>query len=368
MINCLITGIVVIFIVLGAADYLTGNHLGLGGEFERGMMTAGKLLLCMSGMLVLAPVLAQLLSPVTSPMLRAAGIDPSAMAGMFFANDSGGAALAEALADDPAMGQFHGLISGAMLGTTVMFIIPLSIAATTAEQRGPVVYGLACGIVTTPLGCIAGGMAAGFPWGDVIRNTVPILILALILAAALVLCRQAVTALLSGLGRAILVLSTVGLALASIQRLTGTVILPGMGSLDEVFIIVGGICVFLAGIFPFLAAAQRVLAKPMGAIGRRLSVNSASVSGLLLALANGIPVTALLGEMDDRGRMLNTAFLVSASCVFGDHLAYTSQVAPELTFGVIVGKLAGGLSALALAVYLLPKINCSPLSPGEKTV
>lgn len=163
MINCLITGIVVIFIVLGAADYLMGNRLGLGGEFERGMMTAGKLLLCMSGMLVLA----QLLTPATSPLMRAAGIDPFALAGMFFANDSGGAALAEALADNPAMGRFHGLISGAMLGSTVMFVIPLSVAATTAEQRGPVVYGLACGIVTTPLGCIIGGIAAGFPWGDV---------------------------------------------------------------------------------------------------------------------------------------------------------------------------------------------------------
>lgn len=356
MIHPIVTGIVACFLVLGGADYLTGSRLGLGGEFERGILAAGKLLVCMTGMLVLAPVLAQLLAPVTSPLLRGAGVDPSALAGMFFANDTGGAALAKALADDPAMGQFHGLISGAMLGSTVVFIIPLSISATTPEQRAPVVYGLACGIVTTPLGCITGGLAAGFFPEDVIRNTVPILILALVLAAALLLCRQAVAALLSGLGKAILALSTIGLVLACVQRLTGRVILPGMGSLDEVFMIVGGICVFLAGIFPFLAAVQRILANPLQAAGNRLSINDTSVGGLLLALANGIPVTSLLGEMDSKGRMLNTAFLVSASCIFGDHLAYTSQVAPELTFGVMAGKLTGGLSALALCMYLAPKL------------
>ena len=80
------------------------------------------------------------------------------------------------------------------------------------------------------------------------------------------------------------------------------------------------------------------------------------VSGLLLALANGIPVMSMLGEMDSRGRMLNTAFLVCVSCVFGDHLAYTSQVAPELAGAVIIGKLAGGLSALLLALYLAPRL------------
>lgn len=356
MINQIVTGTAVIFLALGGADYLAGNRLGFGREFERGMLSAGKLLMCMAGMLVFAPVLAQLLAPVTSPLLRKAGVDPSALAGMFFANDSGGAALADALADDPAMGRFHGLIAGAMLGTTVVYIIPLSISATTPEQRTPVVYGLACGIVTTPLGCIAGGLAAGFLAEDVIRNTIPGLILSAALAAALLLCKQAVAALLSGIGKAILALSTAGLVLACVQQLTGWVILPSLGSLDEVFILVGGICVFLAGIFPFLAAVQRILAKPMQAAGNWLSINDTSVSGLLLALANGIPVTSLLDRMDSKGRMLNTAFLVSASCTFGDHLAYTSQMAPELAFGMIVGKLTGGLSALALSVYLSPRV------------
>ena len=356
MINLIVTGGAVVFLVLGGADYLLGGRLGLGGEFERGILAAGRLLMCMTGLIVLAPVLAQVLALAVSPVLRGMGADPSALAGLFFANDSGGSALAMALADDPAMGLFHGLISGAMLGSAVMFVIPLSIANTAPEQRQAVIFGLACGILTTPLGCVAGGLAAGFPTGDVVRNTLPTLLLSLLLAAALVLCREAVVVVLSALGKGILAISTAGLVLASVQRLTGIVILPDMGSLDVVFSIVGGICIFLAGIFPLLEAARRLLARPLAAAGRLLAINDTAVSGLLLALANGIPVMSMLGEMDSRGRMLNTAFLVCVSCVFGDHLAYTSQVAPELAGAVIIGKLAGGLSALLLALYLAPRL------------
>ena len=102
MINLIVTGGAVVFLVLGGADYLLGGRLGLGGEFERGILAAGRLLMCMTGLIVLAPVLAQVLALAVSPVLRGMGADPSALAGLFFANDSGGSALAMALADGNA--------------------------------------------------------------------------------------------------------------------------------------------------------------------------------------------------------------------------------------------------------------------------
>ena len=46
---------------------------------------------------MLAPVLAQFLSPAVSPLFRALGLDPSLFSGLLLANDSGGAALAPRL-------------------------------------------------------------------------------------------------------------------------------------------------------------------------------------------------------------------------------------------------------------------------------
>ena len=65
--------------------------------------------------------------------------------------------------------------------------------------------------------------------------------------------------------------------------------------------------------------------------------------------------------LDDRGRLLNIAFLTSAGCALGDHLAYTNQIAPELCAPVMVGKLVGGISALAAALLLAKRL---PLSAG----
>lgn len=356
MIHQIITGAVVFFLILGGLDCLLGNRFGLGAEFEKGITASGRLLLCMTGFLVLAPVIAQVLSPVVVPAFRAMGIDPSMFAGIVFANDSGGAVLALEMADDPDMGLFSGLVVGSMLGTTVMFNIPLCIANTLPQQRPSAVYGLLVGIITIPLGCLAGGLAAGFEAAAVVRNTVPVLAIAVLLALMLVFCREVIVKFLTLFGQAFLALSTIGLVVSAVQSLTGVTILEGMTPLDEVFSIIGNICIFLAGIFPMLAVVQRAFRRPLQAVGTRLNINETSVSGFLLALANGIPVFTILKEMDDKGRMINVAFLVSASCVLGDHLAYTTQVEPFMCNAVIIGKLVGGLSAVLLAVLLAPRL------------
>lgn len=346
----------VISMVLGGIDYLLGGRFGLGAEFEKGILSAGRLLMCMTGFLVLVPVIAQVLSPLVVPAFRAVKLDPSMLAGLLFANDSGGAALAMEMADDPDMGMFSGLIVGAMMGTTVMFFIPLTILNTSPDQREPAIYGMLAGIITIPVGCLAGGLAAGFSGGAVVYNTIPVLIIAVFLALMLLFCRNGIVKALSLFGNGILVLSTAGLVISSAQRLTGVCILPGMGPLDEVFSIVGNICIFLAGIFPMLHILQKMFSDPLHRAGDRIGINSASVAGFLLALANGIPVCELLKDMDDKGRMVNVAFLVSVSCVFGDHLAYTRQVAPAMCSAVMLGKLAGGISAAVLAMLLAPRL------------
>ena len=46
---------------------------------------------------------------------------------------------------------------------------------------------------------------------------------------------------------------------------------------------------------------------------------------------------------------------VSAAFVFGDHLGFTAGFAPEMLPGVILGKLVGGVSAVAVALWLTRK-------------
>ena len=60
----IIVWIMLAFAVLGALDYIFGDKFGLGKEFERGFKMFAPLALSMLGMLVLAPFIAHLLSPL----------------------------------------------------------------------------------------------------------------------------------------------------------------------------------------------------------------------------------------------------------------------------------------------------------------
>lgn len=349
----IITAVMVIFLVIGAADYVMGNRFGLGKEFEEGIMACGRLTLCMAGFMVLAPLIAQQLGPVVSPLLHSLGIDPSILAGMLLANDAGGAALAMELADSEQAGLFSGLIVGSMLGTTVMLNIPTVMSFASKEERPSVIYGILCGIITIPLGCLAGGLAAGFSVKLVLINTVPVLLLSVLLLVMLVTLGEKIVPIFSVLGKVLTSIAIGGLVCGGVESLTGFSVFQGMNTLDSVFPIVGNISVFLAGAFTLLAVVRRAFAASLTRIGHLLGTNSYSVSAMLLAIANSMPAIMLIHDMDDRGKLLNIAFLTSAGCILGDHLAYTSQVAPELCVPVMIGKFVGGVTAFGAAMLLI---------------
>ena len=90
----IILWIMAIAMVLGALDRMFGSRLGLGKQFEEGILAIGALSLSMLGILTLAPVLARLLRPVLVPVYGFLGADPAMFAGSILANDMGGAPLA----------------------------------------------------------------------------------------------------------------------------------------------------------------------------------------------------------------------------------------------------------------------------------
>lgn len=296
---------------------------------------------------------------MVSPLFHAMGVDPSILAGMLLANDSGGLPLAMELADTREAGLFSGLIVGSMLGTTVMLGIPTIMMFATQKERPSVIYGLLCGLVTIPLGCLAGGLAAGFRTELVVRNSAPVLVLSVVLLVLLLLLKERIVPVFSAFGKLMTAVSIFGLVCGAAESLLGITVFPGMGTLEEVFPVVGSIAVFLGGAFTLVAVVRRVFAAALGRAGRLLYVNDSSVSALILSLANSLAAILMIHEMDDRGRLLNIAFLTSAGCALGDHLAYTNQIAPELCAPVMVGKLVGGLSALVAALLLAKRLKLS---------
>ena len=174
-----------LFAVAGGLDYIFGSRLGLGKAFARGFSTMGPLALTMTGMIVLAPLLAKLLSPVILPLFGWMGVDPAMLAGCLLACDMGGAPLAEALTSDPQGAILGGIVCSSLLGVTVTFTIPVAMGMLSEGDRPYAAKGILCGIITIPAGILVGGLVAGIHLRKVLINLLPTLLPALLIALGL---------------------------------------------------------------------------------------------------------------------------------------------------------------------------------------
>ena len=340
------------FAVLGAMDRIFGNRWGLGKEFEEGILAMGSLALAMVGIVSLAPVLAQVLKPVVVPFFGFLGADPAMFAGTILACDMGGGALALQMTDNQEAAMLGGVLNGSMLGATIVFTIPVAMGILREQDRPAMAKGVLCGIVTIPLGLLAGGIAAGFSLRMVLRNLIPIVLIAVLIALGLWRAERTMVKGFSLFGRFVIVLVTVGLVAAIVEALTGFVIIPGMAPISEGFETVGTIAILLAGAFPLVFVLTKLLRNPLMAVGRKLGINDAAAAGLIASLANSIATFGMVKDMNERGKVINIAFAVSAAFVFGDHLGFTAGFAPEMIGPMIIGKLVGGISAVIVALWL----------------
>lgn len=354
-INEIIIYIMVFFAALGALDRIIGNKFGLGEKFEEGIMAIGALAISMVGIIALAPVIANLLKPIIVPLFGILGADPAMFAGSIIANDMGGAPLAQALAIDPNAGLFGGLIVGAMLGPTIVFTIPVALGIIEEKDRRYLATGVLAGVITIPIGSFVGGLVAGFPVMMVIRNLIPIILFAILIALGLWKFEDAMIKGFTYFGKFVVAVITLGLGAGIVEQLTGIVLIPGMGSIREGFEIVADIAIVLSGAFPLVYVITKVFRTPLMKLGKVLGMNDVAAAGLVASLANSIPMFGMMKDMDNRGKILNVAFAVSAAFVFGDHLGFTAGFNPTMIFPMIVGKLVGGITAIFVAMFIANK-------------
>lgn len=340
------------FSIIGAIDRIFGNKFGLGKEYENGILTVGQLVLSMIGIMILSPLLADLFSPVITPIYNLIGADPSVFAGSVFACDMGGFPLAKEFASNSQAAQFSGILIASTLGATVSFTIPVALASTEKEDRKYVAKGILCGVVTIPFGIVIGGFTAGFQTSMILINTFPVAILSLLISMGLWKAEDFTIKVFVIFGKLITALATLGLVVIGFETITDFVIIPNLGSFSESFTVVGEIAIVLSGAFPFIVVIKKLLDKPIQIVGNSMGINNTAVAGLIATLANSIATFSMVNKMDDRGKTVNMAFAVSAAFVLGDHLAFTAGVDSVMILPLIVCKLTAGILSVILAFII----------------
>ena len=353
------------FGVVAGIDRIFGSKLGLGKDFERGINMAGALILAMGGMLVLYPVISNLLLGISGSSTKF--FDLSIIPAMLLANDMGASQIAASLSSSVEVGLLNGMVVSSMMGCTVSFLIPYVLQVTAKDRHNDVIFGLLCGIITIPVGVLLAGIIIGVDFVSLIFVLLPLLAFAGLLAFGILKLERILVKTFLVFGWIIRLIITVGLVIGIIYFVTGFELIPGIDTLESVMKTVATIICVMVGAFPLLSILEKLLKKPLEAMGRKLRINDTAAFGLFVTLGTSLTTFEMEQKMDRRGLIFNSAFAVSASFMFMDHLAWTMAVAPETTLAVIVGKFTAAIAAVIFAFFMckIRNINDAPVCPAD---
>ena len=336
--------------VLGGLDCIAGNKKGYGERFEEAFRLLGPTALSMAGMICISPALSFLLERLLAPLLRFLGTDP-ALAGGFFAIDMGGYQLAMQLADSPEWGGYFGIIVGAVFGCTLTFTLPVGIGVIEENDTGYFLKGIIIGLITMPAGFFIGGLLFGFNPLQLFGRLAVLLVCALLLVIGLWKCPARMLKGFRLFVRALKILITLGLTIGAVLYLLDLQsrwITPVMDAMQTV----SSICVVMLGSLPAALFLQRLLRVPLQKAGNLLKLDETAVTAILIGTVSVLPALTMLKDMNPRGRVAVSAYLVSAASLMGAHIAFTMGVSPDLTGPLIAAKLTGAFAALAVSLWM----------------
>ena len=338
-------------VVLGAIDRIFGNKKGYGKRMEDGFMYLGPTALSMVGMMCMIPVFSKMAEQLLMPLYHLTKIDP-AMFGGLLAIDMGGYQLAKDIAVDAGLGAYAGIVVAATFGCTFIFTIPVGMRVLEKEDYPFFFRGITAGLVTLPAGLMAGGLICGFSVFRILHQNGLILIVSLLLMAGLKWQPERLVRWLGMFASAMQVVITIGLMLGAVRYMTGISVVPGLYPIEEAMKVVAAIGIVMLGSLPAAEFLQRILKKPFGWLGGKIGLNEVSVAGLFVGTVSVLPQLTMLKNMDRLGKIVNTAYIVSAASMFAAHIGFTMNVQPDLLGALIAAKLTGGFTAALLAVFL----------------
>ncbi len=344
-----ITITVLAFSLFGAIDYLSGNKIGVGKEFEKAFSLFCPMALSMLGMIVIAPAIGVWLSPVFEGFYNAFGIDPSIIPASLFANDMGGMTLAQSICKAEDVGNYNAFVISSMMGCVISFTIPFSLGIVKQHQHKELFFGMLCGIATIPIGSFAAGLICGLDPLTVLINLLPLLIISVIVAVALIFIPRLCIKCFTVFGFFMKVLAIIGLVCSIFTFLTKIEISQHFDTFENAAFICANACVTLSGALPLMFIIAKVLNKPLNKLGSTIGINGISTLAFLGSLVTNASTFGVMDRMDKKGVVLNSAFAVSASFVFGGHLAFTMAFDSSYVLPMIVGKLLSGICAVLIA-------------------
>ncbi|QVQ50838.1 ethanolamine utilization protein EutH [Spiractinospora alimapuensis] len=370
------------FLLAGAVMSLINDQSGIGKEFKEGIYSIGPIFLPVAGIMCLIPILSDLISTYVAPVYAWIHSDPALAATTLIAGDMGGFQLAYETAGSHSAWILAFAVSFTA-GSTIIFSIPVGLAMLRERDHKYMALGVMAGLLAIPFAVFIMALLLqttgtplredisttadstrpfDMPMTEILTNLVPITIFVVLLALGLRFLTGFMVKAFIVFGRVLDAAIKIALALAVVQYFTGVFdvfgawpLAPFIADEEDQFRaleVAGYIGVMLAGAFPMVYAIRTWLATPLRIVGGRLGFSEQGAAGLLAGAANILALFRVVHLMPARDKVLTIAFGVCAAFAFGDHLAFAANFQPNMVGAFIIGKLAGGVIGILLALWL----------------
>ncbi|MBQ0064818.1 MAG: ethanolamine utilization protein EutH [Firmicutes bacterium] len=343
--------------LLGGLDQILGNRFGLGKKFEDGFHLLGPTALSMVGIICLVPLLSQGIQLLLVPLYQRIGLDPGTLGGIL-AIDMGGYQLSKSLAGSQNIGLYSSIFVSATFGCTISFTIPVGMGMVKEKDKPVFAKGILIGLATMPVALLVGGLFSGLSFITLLIQSSPIFLFSILLGIGIIKYQELSIKLFTIFSRGIQIISTIGIALGAFQYMSGINLLLGLGSIEEAMKVVSSIGIVMLGSLPIAHILQLLLKKPLEWIGKQTKMNSASVTGILVSMVSAVALISMIQDMDERGKIINAAYLVSATALLAAHLGFTFGVEPSMVMPLCVAKFLGGFTSILAGYYLSRGESC----------
>ena len=350
LINQIISACMAFGVLLGGTDLVLGNRFGFGKRFQQAFQLLGPIALTMAGIICMTPTISAILEYTLVPVLNLIHMDPGIFGGLL-AIDMGGYSLAAELAQDVRMQDFSGIILASTFGCTLVFVIPVGLGTIRPEDQPFFTRGILLGFLSLPVAILTGGLLCGLTLPETLWNAFPILFLCGLLFLGIVKYPDKMTKVFQTFAAFIRLLANVGLTLAAFTHISGIAILPGMPPLLDAMKTVSGICIVMLGSMPLAELLQRLLKVPFGKIRQVTGLNAVSTTALILGTVSVTPSLAMIPDMDARGKVVCSSWLVCSAAAFGAHLGFAMSTRADMLGTMLAAKLAGGVLGAVIAFF-----------------
>lgn len=348
--------LVAVFFTAGVLDHFFGGRLQLGREFYKGLSTFPSLMLGMLGIYSLSPLLGRGIQWLFSPVSRFLGLDLAFFPSILLGVDMGGYTIAMQLAHTPETGRFCGIVLASLFGSTLSFSLPLALSILPDRHHDLFMKGFILGMLSLPFGSLAGGLVQGLPLRVMLPLLLPLLLFSALLGALFFWKEHWVTGFFKAFQFLLKVLSAAGLLLQGIRSITGKTLLPGMLSLQDSFLVVSQIALFLGGVYGLIYFIQRLSGRYLQQAAERLRLTENTLIALLGNFVSNLVIFSHFEKLPARDRLLTSVLSVSAAFTVGGQLAYISSVEPGMVPVFLTAKITCALVSLLLFAFFGKRI------------